>query len=109
MQIVEDRMVTKKIFYSIDAARKPYYCGIKYPLVSVVIPRRPCLALHRRVLSVHLPPAPGSISACQHDDLGVAHSNVTSNRRITPSAAYRAYGEQISPKQPEVCPVCPLD
>jgi hypothetical protein len=36
------------------------------------------LALHRRALPVHLPPPPGNISACQHDDLGVANYKVTS-------------------------------
>jgi len=27
---------------------------------------------------VHLPPPPGNITACQHDDLGVANYKVTS-------------------------------
>jgi hypothetical protein len=40
---------------NLDAAEKPYYCGSKYPDVSAVLPRRPCLALHRRPLPVHLP------------------------------------------------------
>jgi hypothetical protein len=33
---------------ALDAARKPYYCGSRYSHISAVLPRRPCLALHRR-------------------------------------------------------------
>jgi hypothetical protein len=56
-------MVTKVIFLSLDAAQKPYYCGSKNPHVSAVLPRRSCLALHRRIPPVHLPPTTGKASA----------------------------------------------
>ena len=56
-------MVTKEIFFPFDTAQKPYYCGSKYSHVSAVLPRRPCLALHRRALPVHLPPTTGKASA----------------------------------------------
>jgi hypothetical protein len=48
---------------NLDTAQKPYYCVSKYPYVSAVLPRRPCLALHRRALPVHLPPTTGKASA----------------------------------------------
>jgi hypothetical protein len=42
---------------------KPYYCLSKYPNVGAVLSRRLCLAMHRRGLHVHLPPATGKASA----------------------------------------------
>jgi hypothetical protein len=53
----------KKFSPALDASQKPYYCVSKYPHISVVLPRRPCLALHRRALPVHLPPTIGKASA----------------------------------------------
>jgi hypothetical protein len=76
--------VTKKSSYPLDAAQKPYYCGSKYPHVSAVLPRRPCLALHRRALPVHLPPTTGKASAVGMMTWVIANGNVTSKRRITP-------------------------
>jgi hypothetical protein len=49
----------KKSSPALGAAQKPYYCGSKYPHFSAVLPRRPCLALHRRALPVHLLPTTG--------------------------------------------------
>jgi hypothetical protein len=48
---------------SLDTVYKPYYCVSKYPHVGAVLPRRLCLALHRRALPVHLPPTTGKVSA----------------------------------------------
>ena len=41
--------------------------------VSAVLPRRPCMALHRRALPVHLPPTTRIASSPRRDDLGVAN------------------------------------
>jgi hypothetical protein len=57
---------------------------LRFRRFSVVLLRRPCLALHRCALPVHLPPPPGNISACQLDDLGVANHKVASKRSNTP-------------------------
>ena len=58
-------MVTKIIFSrsALDTAQIPYYREGKKPHVSAVLLRRPCLALHRTALPVHLPPTTGKASA----------------------------------------------
>jgi hypothetical protein len=68
-----------------DAAQKPCYFAIKYSHLSAVLPRRPCVALHRLALPVHPPPTNGKIiSACRRDDLGVANDNVTVTDQACP-------------------------
>jgi hypothetical protein len=70
----------------LDTAQKPYYSGSKYPHVSTVLPRRPCLALHRRALPVQTAANHReSISACRRDDLGVANDHVTPSSNNKPT------------------------
>ena len=52
----------KKSSSPLDEVQKPYYCESNYN-VRAVLPRRPCLALHRCALPVHLPPTTWKASA----------------------------------------------
>jgi hypothetical protein len=62
--LVMARPVTKKNLLPLwTRPHKPYYCVTKYPNVGAVLSRRLCLAMHRRGLHVHLPPATGKASA----------------------------------------------
>jgi hypothetical protein len=56
-------LVTKEIFFRCPRVPKNDTTLEVSINVRAVLPRRPCLALHRRTLPVHLPPTTGNQSA----------------------------------------------
>jgi hypothetical protein len=59
------------------AVQNPYYCGGKIH-TSAPSCQDGLLGLAPARSPVHLPPPPGNIAACEHDDLGVANYKVIS-------------------------------
>jgi hypothetical protein len=75
--------ITSKWGYEINplpllcSVQNPYYCGGKIH-TSAPSCQDGLLGLAPARSPVHLPPPPGNIAACEHDDLGVANYKVIS-------------------------------